>query len=314
VEPSALSALLARWRSNLNARDVIVSALVGAALSALLLLLWPAKYDATAVLLLDSPKDMVGGIDIGALSDLVPAGALGLGSGKESGYSYLQVCESFTLLSHVLDGPDPIVPSSTLFARYGGTTGSTARRREDAVDALRKAISAAYDPKSNFCRVTARTAHPALSAYIANSVVSEIRRFDQFTRSTRARDAVEFVKARLAEAKTNLANCEAQLAAFQEANARIGNAPRLQLQLKRLERDVVEAEGLYSLLSRQYELAQIQEKKEAPVFSVVDAAEVPTRPARLSIILVAALSALFCGTTALLLGVAVRRNNRRLGG
>jgi uncharacterized protein involved in exopolysaccharide biosynthesis len=69
----------------------------------------------------------------------------------------------------------------------------------------------------------------------------------------------------------------------------------------RLVREVKYQEVMFELLSKQYELARVDESKEAPVLQVVDRARPPekrTRPKRTLLVLSAAALALFAGVLA----------------
>lgn len=288
-------------------RFVAAMSLCGAIIAVLVALLQPGKYEATATLLLDSTEDFSALLGSSGLSDLLPPGALGLGSGRESGFSYLQLCKSTSVLGALLLLPDASAPGRRYFDTFAPRGGSLAARTEEAIRALGKCVSASYDPRSNVFRVTVRTSEPKASANLANEIVAGLKRFNSDVRTTRARDASSFVRARLEESRVALTQAEGRLAAFQESNVRFGNSPALVLQMKRLEREVRQDEELFSLLSRQLELSRIQEKKEAPVFSIVDDAVVPTKNTALSPLVAGALAAVFCGVAAFLFGFAGAR-------
>jgi uncharacterized protein involved in exopolysaccharide biosynthesis len=290
-----------------NWKFVCAMALCGAVLAVLVSIIRPGKYESTATLLLDTTDDFSGIIGASGLSDLLPLGALGMGSARESGYAYLQLCKSNSVIGDLLPLPDPSNPGSSYFDTFAPKTGTQAARTEEAILALSRCILASYDPRSNVFRVTVRTHGSKASADIANQIVAGLKRFNSDVRTTRARDGSAFVRARLEESRSALSQAEARLATFQGSNVRLGNSPALALQLKRLDREVRQNEELFSLLSRQLELSQIQEKKEAPVFSVVDTAVAPSKKAGVPVVIAGVLGALFCGITAFLIGIAVTR-------
>src|SRR5438477_211908 len=177
---------------NADAKPVVTCAVIGGLLAAILTLVWPAKYDATTTLLLDSNKGLSGILESGGLSDLLPSGALG-GSNEENGFAYVQLCRSNSILGQVLSAP---IGRHRVFESFTPTMGSPREREENALERIRKSLSIAFDPRANVLRITVRTRDPALSAEIANQLVGALRRFNSEVRSTRSRDALNFAQAR----------------------------------------------------------------------------------------------------------------------
>jgi uncharacterized protein involved in exopolysaccharide biosynthesis len=171
---------------------------------------------------------------------------------------------------------------------------------EVAMSRLKKTIATRFDQRSGVFQIDVTHRSAAIATGVANLLAAELRRFNTDVRTTRARDAVGFVADRLEESKQALFKSENELAAFRSSNARIGNAPELQLQQSRLEREVHFNENIYALLSRQYELAQIQAKNETPVFTIMDPATAPTRPHRMSRVLIGVVAGLITGLVYLL--------------
>jgi uncharacterized protein involved in exopolysaccharide biosynthesis len=292
-----------------DAKLVATCAVIGGLLASVLTLVWPAKYDASTTLLLDSTKGLSGILESGGLSDLLPSGALG-GSNGENGFAYIQLCRSNSILDQVLSASNG---RHSIFESFAPATGNPREREEKALERLRKSLSTTFDPRSSVLRISVRSRDPELSAEIANRLVAGLRRFNSEVRSSRSRDALIFAQARLGESRASLVEAEQKLTSFQGSNARIGNAPVLLTQLKRLERELHLNEETYALLSRQVELARIQDKRDSPVFSVVDPAVPPTKPTRVPPLIAGALGAFFCGFAAFLARIAFPPRSRRSG-
>jgi uncharacterized protein involved in exopolysaccharide biosynthesis len=298
-----------RLLGSADAKLVATCAVIGGLLATGLTFVWPAKYDATTSLLLDSSKGLSGILESGGLSDLLPSGSLG-GSNEENGFAYVQLCRSNSILGQVLSAPSG---GRTIFESFAPAMGTPREREEEALDRIRKSLSTSFDARANVLRITVRTRDPALSAEIANRLVGALRRFNSEVRSTRSRDALSFAQARLGESHASLVRAEQNLSSFQASNARIGNAPVLLTQLKRLERELRLNEETYALLSRQVELSRIQDKRDSPVFSIVDSAVQPAKPTRISPLIAGVLGAMFCGFAAFLARIAFPPRGGRSG-
>ena len=142
---------------------------------------------------------------------------------------------------------------------------------------LRKSFSVAANPRTGIISIFVVTRDSVLSASVVSALVDELDRFNVETRRSRGRAVREFVGTRLDRARDDLGQAETALAAFRESNLRIGNSPALQLQQIRLQRDVEIQGDLYRLLSRQYELARIEEYRDTPTFTLLEAATPPFR-------------------------------------
>jgi uncharacterized protein involved in exopolysaccharide biosynthesis len=274
---------------------------VAAALAGAAVILYPADYVADASILLDAQGEGTSLVNLAQISDLLPQGALQSQARKENGYAYMSISQSRAVLTHLLGQPQSEQPTRPILERFAPRNVPQARSLEIAVRRLRKRITSKFDPRSGLYEIFVKHRDPVLAADIANKLVDELKRFNSDVRSSRAKGAVVFVEARLDETRRSLSLDEDRLTAFHEANARIGNAPELLLRQKRLERNVKLGEDIYALLAKQVELARIQEKKESPVFSIVDPGVPPTRPNRFSLPLAVLLGGLMAGFAYLLL-------------
>jgi len=273
----------------------------------------PPRYVAETSILLDSYSDLSSLLSLAQSSDILPGGILPGQSRKENGYSYTSIITSREILADLLTRPTGRTPGETYMQVFAPRAGSPQRKLEVAMSKLKKSISTRFDQRSGVFQISVANPSGAIATGVANLLAAELRRFNTDVRTTRARDAVGFVQDRLVESKQSLSASENELAAFRASNARIGNAPELLLRQSRLEREVHFNENIYALLSRQYELAQIQAKNETPVFTVMDPAMEPTRPHRMSRFLTGLIAGLVTGLVYLLgkSGLAALRLDRR---
>ena len=294
------SALRRRWLG------LAGNSIAAALLAVIVVRMLPADYVAETSILFDGATEGLASFDLSQLSDILPNG-LGGGQGRrENIHAYVPIVESRSLLTRVLQARDPSDSTRTIFVRFAPTGGSDQRKWETAVKRARDAVKAGLDSKPGVLRISVRDRDSRTAAGVANLLVAEVQRFNRESRMSRAADATDFIEARLTEAKLSLAGAEDALAAFRSRNARIGNAPGLVLQERRLTRSVEVEEQTYLLLARQLELARIQEKREGPVFSVIDSAVPPTRPSRFPYTVVALIAALIAGSAYVLVITGIR--------
>ena len=140
--------------------------------------------------------------------------------------------------------------------------------------------------------ISVTTKSPELSAAVANEFVNQLQIYNTQRRRTRAKEQMEFIEKRLKEVKKELAEAERNLADFKRKNRNLiamgGSSgegsisfsfPELAMELERLQREVKLKSDLFETLTKQYELARIEAKKETPVIEVLNWAEPPDRPA-----------------------------------
>ena len=287
---------------------MIVAALLAVGITFVL----PPRYVAETSILLDSYSDLSSLLSLAQSSDILPGGILPGQSRKENGYSYTAIITSRATLGDLLTQPTGRTPGETYASVFSPRSGTPKRKQEAAMSRLKKTIATRFDQRSGVFQISVTHESAAIATGIANLLAQELRRFNTDVRTTRARDALGFVRDRLSESKQSLNQSENELAAFRSANARIGNAPELLLKQSRLEREVHFNENIYALLSRQYELASIQEKNETPVFTIMDPAMEPTRPHRMSRALTGMVAGIIAGLVYLLgkSGLAALRLDR----
>lgn len=268
-------------RSLFNIRRYLPVLLLAGLGGAALAFVWPAKYTAEVLLLIDKSSDASSLLSLAADQGLPVQGLLGSSGSANNGYAYVELLQSRALLESVLRTPIP-GGRVTYLDKFAPAMRDPSERMAVGVRKLRRSLSARFDLRSGTITMFLKGRDQHTTEQVANLLVTELAKFNIEVRATNARNTSAFIEERLADSKRSLADSEARLASFDEANARIGNSPGLRLQLKRLERDVRLNEGTFELLSRQLELARIQEKREAPVFTVVDAGLVSQKPGKVN--------------------------------
>lgn len=253
---------------------IALFALAGAAIALALAFLLPPTFVA-GVSVLEAPRS--GGAS--ALDQMgVSAEMLGLrtGGGGNSALTYPDVLRSRRLLGALLekrfrtaDGAEHLLADWVLPGKPGP------QRSERAMDRLRKRFDIALDRRTNLLRVSVSDRDPVLAAAVANAACAELQGIVMNAMMTQAGANRRFVGEQLANARRDLSRAENALRGFSEGNLRFGNAPRLALDQARLMREVRTQEEIVIALTRQYEMAKVDENRDVPVLNVLDPAVPP---------------------------------------
>jgi uncharacterized protein involved in exopolysaccharide biosynthesis len=207
------------------------------------------------------------GVDVSAAS----------GDGPESPQFYADMLRSRPLVSALVDRRY-VVPSltgangATLVTLLEARGNTAVLQREDAIRRLESAMQAMVLPKTGVVRFSVRTRHPELSRQVALQALAALDSFNIRARRSRASAERRFAQTRQEEVRRDLRAAEDRLLAFRTSNASV-LAPGLQAQLSRLERELRAQEQLYLTLSQAYERAKLDEVRDTPVFTVLQAPE-----------------------------------------
>lgn len=252
---------------------LVAGAASGALLGLLLALVLPRTYTATATLL-EAPRGG-GGSALDQLS--LSAEALGLPSrgSSSNALTYPDILRSRRLLGALLEESFPDARGESRPLRVWLVRGTaTPQRTERALDALREQLDISLDRRTNLLRVGVRDSDPVRAAAVANAACAQLQHVLVHSMTTQAGAQRRFIEERLTEARRRLARAEESLRAFRESNLR-GSNPRLALETSRLMREARTQEEIVLALTRQHELARVDEQRDVPVLNVLDAAAVP---------------------------------------
>lgn len=264
----------AAWRALLpHRRALALGAVAGALAGALAAWLLPPTWVATATLL-EAPR-AGGGSALEQLS--VSAEALGLPArgSSSNALTYPDILRSRRLLGALLVREFPAADGARApleAVLVPGPAGPA--RTERALERLRERLDITLDRRTNLLRVGMLDHDPVRAAAVANAACAELQHVLVHSMTTQAGAQRRFVEERLDEARRRLARAEESLRAFRESNLR-GSNPRLALEQARLLREARTQEEVVLALTRQYELARVDERRDVPVLNVLDAATPP---------------------------------------
>jgi uncharacterized protein involved in exopolysaccharide biosynthesis len=170
-------------------------------------------------------------------------------------------------------------------------------RLRAVVRQLEEEVVVTADAVTGIVRVTTRAPWPELAVLLNRRLLELTSNFNLQTRQSQARAEREFVEARLEVKRQELQRAEATLSRFLEENRRYQDSPPLELEYRRLQRQVELEQAVYVELASNFEQAQIAEVRNTPVLTIIENPEGSQRRVRTS--LVAALA------IALLLGLGL---------
>ncbi len=273
VNLAEVMALLLRGR-----RTIILLALLGGLAGALVALVPPPRYRASAAF---TPQEQ-GVPDLGGLGAL--AGQFGVavpGGGTQNPEFYQELLFGRAIAVPVLQASYQMPAATgetTLVALSEAGGDSEAERLHRALKWFReKALSATVGRTTGVVSFSVETRWPTVSYEAAQRILREIEHFNLETRQSQAEAERTFLEARLTEAEEDLLQTERRLQSFLQENRQFSNSPELQFRHDRLQRQVMLRQQVYTGLVEAYEQARIQEVRNTPVITVVEEPVLPPR-------------------------------------
>ena len=151
-----------------------------------------------------------------------------------------------------------------------------ARRAEFALRELRNRVSTTVGLKTGIVRVTVKVSDPELARQVIAAAISELNALNIRAQQAIASQERRFTDERLTVARGELRLAEDRLESFLRGNRAFTGGPQLVLQEERLRRDVNLRQQVVVGLAQSLEQSRLEEVRNVPVISVVEA---PVRPA-----------------------------------
>jgi uncharacterized protein involved in exopolysaccharide biosynthesis len=178
--------------------------------------------------------------------------------------------------------PDPRSARSTdsiaIQEIYAPKRGTPPMRTNEAVTELARKSSVSVNPRTNIIELRVTSRYPTAAALAARQFLVSLNRFNLETRQSEARERRRFVGERLREAQDSLARAERIQQEFLMTNrGDLRNAPMLEAQYERIQRQIQIYQDLYTNFRREFETARVEEVNDTPVITVIDTAAVPLK-------------------------------------
>jgi uncharacterized protein involved in exopolysaccharide biosynthesis len=151
-------------------------------------------------------------------------------------------------------------------------------RKVKVIEALQHAVSATTSLKTGVITLLVRASRPELAVQISNNLLQQINAYNLQRRQEQAAGEREFVQRQVDEKRAELREAEGELRNFLEANRLYTQSPELILERNRLQRQVDMRNGIYTTMLQAYETARIEEMRDLPVISIIEAPEMPIQP------------------------------------
>jgi uncharacterized protein involved in exopolysaccharide biosynthesis len=171
----------------------------------------------------------------------------------------------------------------TLVDLYGRPQSNAPSRREDAIAVLANQVTAKVRP-TGVVDLTVRSDDASLAQQIAAKLLALLNQFNLERRQSQAAAERRFAERRLAEVRRELQDAEFALQSFLQGNRQLSNSPALEFGRERLARDVAMRQQVYTTLMQSYEQAKLDEVRDTPVITVIEAPEVPIAPQPLGLL------------------------------
>lgn len=280
----------ARWKLVKINGVVLILAL------AYLLFLTKPYYTSTVTILPDYGSKET---SLGALSSLASLAGVSVGSGSPTEI-YNNLITSESVLAPVIYAKYKTeeYPDSVNLIQYfelkpdKNLTPELQKRKMFLAEftALTKGrLSTDVDRMTKILTITATMPEAQLSADVANKVAESLDSYIRTKRKSYSSEQRQYIDKRLGQVKDSLSYAENRLMYFREQNRTVNQSPALILEQTRLSRGVEILNAVYLELSKQLELAKIDEVKDTPVLNIKETAKDPvikTGPKRASALII----------------------------
>ena len=273
-------------------------AISAGSLTALFTLTLPDYYRSESRIL---PVDSKAGAGLGNLGAAAAAFGINVPGGEGNDSNFVDILQSrwlkerllqteFQFLQRTWRFGQPQQRHMTLYAYL------RANNLDRAVGALGNVVTVSRDLKSKVITISAETTSPELSQLVVRRVNGLLETFLQEKGRTRGSAKASFAEARLAEARSEMAEAESVFREFLESNRNysISADPGVRLKGARLEAELRLRQQLVGAIALNREQALLEEKTDIPILNVLDPENLPiekSRPARGQAVIFAALAA-----------------------
>jgi uncharacterized protein involved in exopolysaccharide biosynthesis len=151
-------------------------------------------------------------------------------------------------------------------------------RRVEAIKRLEKNLDVDVNSATNVVTLEVRSRDPELSRQINQRLLLLLNQFNQETRQSRAAAEREFTERRRSEVRADLRAAEDRLQKFLQSNRDYSHSPQLVFERDRLSREISQQSQLYSTVSQAYEQAKIEEVRDTPVITILEAPDLAAKP------------------------------------
>jgi uncharacterized protein involved in exopolysaccharide biosynthesis len=261
-------------------RLILGSGLVALLVVTAVTLMRSRTYTSTARFMPQASKDALGQLSGLAATFGVPVPAADPGTSPEF---YAELLKSRDILRRTVETRYAFATADdsmhgTLVDLFEAPGENPAARRDEAAKILLKSIEVTVGRATGTIDLDVTTPWAELSQQVASRMIQLVSDFNLHRRQTTAGAERRFAEARVAEARDSLRVAEVRQEGFLQRNRDYRNSPQLLLEFDRLQREVTMRQQLYTSLAQSYEGARIDEVRNTPLITLIEAADLPARP------------------------------------
>lgn len=241
------------------------------------------------------PVETKGTGGLGGLAATAAAFGLNIGGGDSSDANFVDMLNSRSLKESLLQTEYRFPCRSWRFGKKEMRTQTLldylgSANLDRGLKQLNPVFSVARDVKSKVIILRVETVSPELSQLVARQATKLLEANVQMKGRTHGSAKAAFAEARLAEARHEMDDSEAQMRNFMEVNRNysVSTDPSIKLRGLRLEMEMKLRQQLVITLTMNHEQALMEEKNDVPILDIMDPGNLPiekSRPSRGSIVL-----------------------------
>lgn len=154
------------------------------------------------------------------------------------------------------------------------------KEQEEILGSLKSRINISVDKKTGLTTIAVTMQSAAISARIADTVISYMQNYIVNYRTEKARQNLEYIEKLYDEAKINYFDTQQEYAKAMDANLSVVSAKYQATTLTRLQNEMNLAYGVYNQTAQQLQLAKIKVQDTKPVCVIIQPAVVPSNPSK----------------------------------
>jgi uncharacterized protein involved in exopolysaccharide biosynthesis len=262
-------------------KRIIIFSLAAGLLALVISFLLPVYYKSSAVLLPETDKSKLGSLS--QIAGIASLAGVNVPGGTDISRLYPSILTSETVLRGVIEKEyvtERFSKPVNLITYFELDEPTPEENFEKALKNLRDLMTTTLEAKTNIVTATVEMREPKLSADVLNAVIAETDKFMRLKKTTNASEQRKWIEERLTQVEVELRTAEENLKNFRERNRRVGDSPQLLLEQERLLREVQVKSTMYVELTKQAELAKIEEIKNITIVNVLDEARPPVKKER----------------------------------
>lgn len=146
-------------------------------------------------------------------------------------------------------------------------------------DALSKRLSVSVDKKTGVTTLSVTMQDPLISAALTDTVMKRLQKYITDYRTNKARHDLSFTEKLYQEAKANYYEAQQKYARYADGNQNI-ILQSVRTEQERLQNEMSLMYGVYNQVAQQLQMAKAKVQEITPVYTVVQPATVPLKPAK----------------------------------